>query len=72
MKELLEKLQVVFEVDSIDTSLKFEDYDEWDSLSSLSIIAFLDSDYGLNMTNKEITAFASIEDFCKYVLANGK
>ena len=39
MDQLLEKLCVIFERDQLDTSLKFNDLDEWDSLSSLSILA---------------------------------
>lgn len=68
MEELLEKLAEILEVDTIDVNKKFTDYDEWDSLCSLSVIALLDSDYGITMTHKEILAFNSIGDFCKAVV----
>ena len=68
MKELLEKLAEILEVDEIDVNKKFTDYEEWDSLCGLSIIAMLDSDYGMTMKNKEILDFASIGDFCKAVI----
>ena len=42
--------------------------DEWDSLASLSILALLDSDYGMALSHKDILNFASIGDFCKYVI----
>lgn len=68
MEELLEKLAEILEVDEIDVNKKFTDYEEWDSLCGLSIIAMLDSDYGMTMKNKEILEFASIGDFCKAVI----
>lgn len=68
MEELLEKLAEIMEVDEIDVNKKFTDYEEWDSLCGLSIIAMLDSDYGMTMKNKEILDFASIGDFCKAVI----
>ena len=68
MEELKEKLAEILEVDTIDVNKKFTDYEEWDSLCGLSIIAMLDSDYGITMKNKEILDFASIDDFCKAVI----
>ena len=68
MEELLEKLAEILEVDSVDVNKKFTDYEEWDSLCGLSVIAMLDSDYGMTMKNKEILDFASIGDFCKAVI----
>lgn len=68
MKELLEKIAEILEVDEVDVSKKFTDYEEWDSLCGLSIIAMLDSDYRMTMKNKDILEFATIGDFCKAVI----
>lgn len=68
MEELVSKLAEILEVDEVDVNKKFTDYEEWDSLCGLSIIAMLDADYGLTMKNKEILEFASIKDFCKAVV----
>lgn len=68
MNELIEKLAEILEVDELDVNKKFTDYEEWDSLCSLSIIAMLDSDYKMTMKNKEIIEFNSIKDFCEAVL----
>lgn len=68
MNELLENLVEILEVDEIDINKKFTDYEEWDSLCSLSIIAMLDSDYNITMKNKDIIAFDSIKAFCEAVL----
>ena len=69
MEELVSKLAEILEVDDLDVTKKFSDYEEWDSLAALTIIALLDSDYKLAMTGKEILAFDSIESFCKEVIS---
>lgn len=69
MEELIEKLTEILEVEELDVTKKFTDYDEWDSLCALSILAMLDSDYKKSMKAADIRNFASIEDFCKTVLA---
>lgn len=69
MEELLEKLAEILEVDAVDVSKKFTDYDEWDSLAALTILAMLDSDYHKSMKASDISAYESIEAFCKDVLA---
>ena len=69
MEELKTKLAEFLEVEELDVTKKFQDYDEWDSLSSLSVMALLDSDYNMAMRAKEIAAFDSIEAFCKEVIS---
>lgn len=69
MEELIQKLAELLEVEELDVTKKFSDYDEWDSLAGLSLIALLDSDYNTSMTGKEVASFDSIEAFCKEVLS---
>ncbi len=69
MKELVAKLAEILEVEDLDVTKKFEDYEEWDSLAILSILAMLDTDYNTAMKGKDIVAFDSIEAFCKDVLS---
>jgi acyl carrier protein len=69
---LEEKLKTIFELDELDLNVKFADLEEWDSLSVLSVLALLDSDYGINMTKNEVTAFPSISAFMEYVGKNAK
>lgn len=70
MEELKEKLMDLLEVEELDLNGKFADMDEWDSLASLSILALLDADYGMSMSHKDVLAFDSIGDFCKFVIDN--
>lgn len=69
MEELIEKLAEILEVENIDITKKFTDYEEWDSLAALSILAMLDSDYHKTMKAADLRSFQSVEDFCKAVLA---
>ena len=68
MENLIEKLSEILEVENLDLSKKFMDFEEWDSLTSLSIIAMLDSDYKLTTTHKQLIDFSNVEEFCNYVL----
>ena len=72
MEKLVEDLKEIFEIDNLDISLKFDELDGWDSLSILSILAMLDSDYRINMSKKELDGFSSIDEFIKYVETNAK
>ena len=72
MNILLEKLTEIFEEDNLDLTLRVDDYDSWDSLTVLSIIAMLDSDYGINLTKKELEDFENIGSLCNYILQNAK
>lgn len=70
MEKLIEKLEGILEVENLDLSKKFQDFEEWDSLTSLSIIAMLDSDYKVTATHKQLADFYNIEEFCKFALKN--
>ena len=72
MENIVENIKELLEVEDLDLNLKFKDLEEWDSLSVLSILALLDSDYGIIMTKKEIEAFSSINLFIEYVKENAK
>ena len=69
MEELIAKLADILEIEDLDITKRFTDYDEWDSLAGLSILAMLDSDYNTTMSGKEIAAFDSIGAFCEEVLS---
>ena len=69
MEELIAKLAEILEVEDLDITKKFTDYDEFDSLAALTILATLDSDYNKTMKAADIRGFESIEAFCKAVLA---
>ena len=69
MEELKEKLAEILEVEGLDVTKKFADYDEYDSLAALTILAMLDSDYHKSMRAADLRNYASIADFCRDVLS---
>ena len=50
-EQLLDKLAEILEVDQVSLSDELESFDEWDSLTALSIIALADSNYNKKLTN---------------------
>jgi acyl carrier protein len=72
MEKLVETLCEILEVNALEFNSRFEEMPEWDSLNALSIIAILDSDYGLQIDASKLQEFASISDFLNYVVANNK
>lgn len=67
MNKLIEQLKKILEVESIDLKKKLTEFQEWDSLSSLSILAMLDSDFGVTLTNNDLKNFENIESLVAYI-----
>lgn len=64
MKEqFLENLKEILEIEDRDLSFsdKFREYEEWDSLANLSVIAMLDDEYDVVINSDEFGELQSIE-----------
>ena len=70
MEVLITKLSEILEVESLELNSKFSDMAEWDSLTRLTLLAMLDSDYNINLTDADLIKFNNIKEFCEYVIAN--
>jgi acyl carrier protein len=69
MKEqLLDKLAEILEVEQVSLNDELDSYEEWDSLTALSIIALADSDYDKKLTNDIIKEFKTINDLVSFIL----
>jgi acyl carrier protein len=68
-EELVEKIAKLLEVDTVTADQRLDSFDEWDSLTALSIIAMSSSDYKRTLTNKQLKEFATIDDLVTYILA---
>lgn len=64
MNEFIEKIKEVLEIEDreVNESDLFRDYDEWDSLAYLSVIAFLDEEYEIQMEEAEFKTLKTIKD----------
>lgn len=60
--QFYEALRDVLDVDEkeFNTSDAFRDYEEWDSLANLSLIAMLDEEYGIIIPNEEFKQIKTI------------
>jgi acyl carrier protein len=70
MEVLKEKLKEILEVEDLNMNSKFSDFEEWDSLTRLTLLAMLDSDYNISITDADLIKFENINEFCDYVLYN--
>jgi len=54
MDKFLEQLAEIFEEDYVHPDDKLVDFDAWDSLAQLSIIALADEEYGVTVSAMEL------------------
>ena len=67
MEEFLEQLIEVLERDAIDADDEFRDYEEWDSLAYLSVIAMIDEEYDIVIPGEEFANLNKIIDIYNYI-----
>lgn len=63
-KDFLKKFAEVLEVEGRELSLndKFREYDEWDSLAFLSVIAMIDEEYDVLIEGKDFKNLETLGD----------
>lgn len=69
--KLISALAEALEMDSSQIRIEdnFRDYDSYSSLTELSILAMLDSDYGVEIEMKEFNNYKTVMDLVKLVEA---
>jgi acyl carrier protein len=67
MKEFKEKLLDILEVDELNDTDILADFDEWDSLTILTLIATVDSDFGFQMDTSDLDDIVTINDLCNFI-----
>lgn len=67
MDEFLKRIAAILEVPQIAPADDLKAFPQWDSLSVLSVIAMLDSDYGVNLRAAELGPAKSAEDLWNLV-----
>lgn len=68
MENFLEQMAELFEVDSVNLQDEITSFEEWDSLTGLSIIALADDEYNISITVNQILEAKTIEGL--YILLN--
>jgi len=54
MEEIYGKLADILQIDEVKPTDVLASFEEWDSLSVLSVVAMVDADYGVNLSAKEL------------------
>lgn len=65
IKDFIENLAGVYdevEIDDLTPETKFKEFDEWSSLTSLSIIAMCDDEYNVIIKGDEIRKISSVQE----------
>jgi acyl carrier protein len=64
LNDFIEKLKEVLEIEDreINPTDIFRDYDEWDSLAYLSVIAYLDEEFDIQIEEAEFKKLITVED----------
>lgn len=72
MDKFIDILADALEMDSTDIKAndKFREYEEWDSLAVLSVIAMIKQNYGITIPRKEFDSLLTVEDLYNYISAN--
>jgi len=60
MEKFLEEMAEILEVDSVNPQDNFTEFEVWDSLTQLSIIALADSHYGVTISALELKEIKDI------------
>ena len=62
MQGFYKKLSDILEVDNVKDSDILRGFEYWDSLTILSILAMLDSDFSIYMTAEELDSCSTVKD----------
>ena len=63
---LLEELMDL-EDGTLEASSELEEFEEWDSLSKLSLMAAAKKEFGKILTVEEMNMFKTVQDICDYL-----
>ena len=72
MHEFYEQLAELLEVDAVDADAVLEEFDTWDSLTVLALLASLDANYGVNMSADAVRQARTAGDLAALVESRRK
>ena len=67
MDALTEQILEIFEIEEIAPTDVLRDLELWDSLTVISLIAFLDESYGINIEVTELVDVITVADLFSFV-----
>ncbi len=69
MESFENEIAELLEVDAVEPTDVLENFESWDSLTSLSIIAYIDENYQVSVSAKDLTDAKTIEGLKKLVMS---
>ena len=69
MDEFLNEMAEILEEESVTPEDRLADFESWDSLAALSVIAFAESDFGVTLSAQDIKSAETIESLYQCVLS---
>jgi len=68
-EKFIELLQETLEIEDREVKLddKFRDYEEWDSLAVLAVLAMINEEYDITIPRKEFDNMITINNIVKYI-----
>lgn len=67
MSDILADLRHILEEDELDLNKKITDFSNWDSLTRLSLIAYLEENHKIIIDNSKFEEFNNLSEFIEYV-----
>jgi acyl carrier protein len=70
-QKFIELFKEVLEVEDQEVNLsdKFRDFDNWDSLTNLSLVAMIDDEFGVHIQHSDFKNLETIEDLINTIKA---
>ena len=72
MELFLKKLAEILEVKKIEMDNILSEFEEWDSLTSLTIIATVDADFNVNISAEELLSANTVKDLIDLIQKKSK
>jgi acyl carrier protein len=71
-QEFYQRLAEILDVEEVKPENVLKDFDGWDSLAILSLLAMADAKYGVSVKAEEIRAVVTAEDLARLIEAKRK
>jgi acyl carrier protein len=68
-KKIIEQLKEILEMENIEVNLEdnFRDYENWDSMAALSVIAMIDDEFGVLINGEDFRNLDTVGDLIQAV-----
>jgi acyl carrier protein len=68
-KKFIEQLKDILEIENIEVNMedKFRDYENWDSMAALSVIAMIDDEFGVVINGEDFRQLNTVGDLVQAI-----